>query len=247
MFKINCDEIDSLQAHLEHLKLKALPYATKQTLNDAAFRARAFAVEIAKKKMIMRNTYSVKSIQVQRASGLDISRQVSETGSVLGYMADQEFGDTRYKKTRQGMGIPTSYSSGQGMHTQPRTRPTTGRNRKKNLRLHNSRSGGKKRALTNTQKLVVKIKSAVKNNEREVFLNVPGRKGMYRVEGGGVGKKGKVLNARIKLIWSYQEQSTRTPKNPWLKPASDRTLPLIPEFYKAALYFQIRRHGVFKV
>lgn len=247
MFGINCDEIDSLQSHLERLKLSALPYATKQTLNDAAFRTRAFAAESTRKKMILRNTYSVRSIQVQRASGLDISRQVSETGSVISYMAEQEFGGTRYKKTRQGMGIPTSYSAGQGMHASPRTRPTTGRNRKKNLRLHSSRKGRKKRSLTAQQKLIVAVKSAVKHNEREVFLRVPGRKGMYRVEGGRMGKKGKTLATRIKLIWSYQEQSTRTPKNPWLNPAFERTLPLIPYFYETALYFQIRRHGIFKI
>ena len=234
MFKINDNEIKQFEADLQTCGRKAIPYAVRNTLNNAAFETQKIARNDIQTKMITRNKFTVQSVQVDMARSLEIKRAAATVGSILPYMEDQEFGATKKKSGKQGVPIATSYSAGQGQGTQPRTRLPRKPNRMANIQLKRRRG----RASSRKQQNLIAIREAATAGSKYVFLDLGRRKGIFKVVGGK-------RRPKIKMVWSLENQSVRIPANPWLKPAFDRGLLLIPEFYKQSLQFQIKRLGIF--
>ena len=85
---------------------------------------------------------------------------------------------------------------------------------------------------------IVAVQQAQKNNDRFVYLKTRKSKGIFEVEGKGRGSK-------IKMVWNLTHRSVTIPRNPWLSPAVDKTKPLVPLFYRKALYNQLQRHRLF--
>ena len=63
--------------------------------------------------------------------------------------------------------------------------------------------------------------------------------GIYRVTGGK-------RNPKIKLIHDMSKKSVSIPRNPWLAPAVRTVEERVPQFYKDALAFQLKRQGIFR-
>ena len=235
MFRIDDRQIQALENDLKTFASRALPFATRNTLNQAAFTAQRFAREGVKDSMINRNRFTVQSIQVEQARMLLISRQSSTVGSTADYMEDQEFGATKTKSGREGVSIATSYSSGEGMNTKPRTRLSKKPNKLANIQLRRKRKRGSSRKQQNA----ATIREAATSNRKFIFLDLGKRKGIFRVVGGK-------RQPKIRMVHDMTSQTVVIPRNPWLKPAFDQTVQWIPSLYADSLRFQLKRFNLFK-
>lgn len=235
MLKIDDRQIKDLVGQLATFNRRALPHATKATVNGAAFKGQQIAREEVRTGMINRNRFTIQSIQVEQTRTLDVARQEAALGSTQGYMEKQEFGGFKNRTGKEGVAIPTQYSAGQGMGAQPRTRLPRKPNKIQNIRL---KTRGKKGA-TRQQRNIVAIKLAATSGDKFVFLDLGRKKGIFKVIGGK-------RKPQIRMVYDMSEPSVRIPRKPWLKPSSDKTVQYIPEIYFKALTFQLNRLNLFK-
>ena len=233
MFAINDRDIKKMERDLKSFAHRALPFATKQTVNRSAFTAQKIAREGVREDMINRNRFTVQSIQVDQARTLQISRQAAIVGSIADYMEDQEFGGIKSKTGKEGVSIATGYSAGQE-NAQPRTRLPRKANAMANIALHRRRKKGQSRR----QRNLIAIKQASTSGRKFIFMDLGKRKGIFKVIGGK-------RRPRIKMVHDMTRQSVVIPRNPWLLPAVNKTQPMISGFYKDALTFQLRRLNLF--
>jgi len=235
MFNARSDDIKQLESDLKTFAARALPFATKNTVNQGAFRARKYAQENIEQNMVNRNKFTRNSVRVEQTRQLVVRRQEAVVGSIADYLADQEFGATRTAKGSEGVAIPTAYSAGQGEGAQPRTRVPRKPNKMQNIQL---RKRGRKGA-SRKQKNLVAIKGAAASGSKYVFLDLGRTKGIFKVTGGR-------KRPRIKMVYSLSKPSVVIPRNPWLAPAVDRAVRDLPEIYRQSLIFQAKRQGLFK-
>lgn len=242
MFHIDNKSIKRLEADLKAFAHKALPFATKSTLNMAAFDARKESRAIIADKMVERNKFTRQSIRVDQAKTLNMRRQMSVVGSIADYMADQEFGGTRASKGKHGVAIATSHSAGQ-REQQPRTRLPRKPNKLANIRLKH----GKRTAANKRQRTLFAIQDAVTTGNRTIFLDLGRTKGIFRVVGGRKNfKRGGPKGAKLRMLHDMSDKTVRIPRNPWLAPATKRTEKKIPSFYRESITFQLKRRGLFR-
>ena len=235
MIKIDKLQIQKLEKELDKFTKRALPFATRNTLNKVGFTAQKIARENVKGSLINRNTFTVQSIRVNQTKSLDISEQQVSVGSTADYMEVQEFGGTKSKKGKKGIPIPTSYSAGLPQNTIPRTKLTTRSNKIENIRLTKRRNNNQSRK----QRNFVAIQEAAENKRRFVYLDLGQRQGIFKVIGG---KK----KPKIKMIYDLSNQSLRIPRKPWLFPSIDQTIPFITEIHIKSLQFQVNREKLFR-
>lgn len=246
MFSLDVSNIKMLESDLKTFASRAYPFATKQTVNRAAFSTQKLAKRRIGKQFITRNQFTARSVQVDQARTLAVSRQAAVVGSIADYMADQELGGTKRMGGKHGVPIATSYAAGQGMDSQPRTRLPRKPNRMQNISL---RRGRTKRPKNSRQALLFKVQDAVKSGRRQIFHDGRGNKkqGIFKVVGGSKSfKRGWPRNAKLRMLWDMSEQSVRVPKDPWLAPTVRRVEKRIPFFYREALTFQANRIRLFK-
>ena len=235
MFIIDTKNIKRLERDLKRFACKAYPFATRKTLNDAAFQAQRIDRTDVAKNMIMRNRFTVRSIQVKSTRVLQVRRQYTVGGSTAGYMEDQEFGVTQYKTGKEGIAIATSYSSGEGEGVRIRRRLPKKANRIGSIRLSKRRKNGSRK-----QRNFLAIRQAARSSNKFVFLNLGKHKGIFRVVGGK-------RRTKIKMVQDLTKQFVVIPKNPWLKPVFDETIRMLPAFYADAIRFQLRRKRIFSL
>lgn len=233
MFSVNTKEIRQYEADLKAFANKAYPFATRNTVNSAAFNAQREARSGVSDSLTLRNRFTVQSIQVEQSRTLRVSRQSSTVGSTADYMEDQEFGVTKSKSGKNGVPITTSYAAGQE-GKQPRTRLARRPNALANIQLQNRRKRGRSRK----QRNLVAVRTAASSSQKYVFLDLGRRKGIFKVIGGK-------RNPRVKMVHDLSKQSIRIPKNPWLSPAVKKTEVLIPVIYVKSLEFQLKRNNLF--
>ena len=242
MFHIDNKSIKRLEADLKAFASKALPFATKQTLNRAAFDAQKEARSIVSQKMVERNKFTRQSIRVDQAKTLNLRRQEAAVGSIADFMADQEFGSTKASRGRHGVAIPTSFSAGQ-QGQRPRTRLPRKPNKLASIRLKQ----GKRKPANKRQRTLFAIQDAVTSGNRTIFLDLGKTKGIFRVVGGRKKfKRGGPKGAKLKMLHDMSNKTVRIPRNPWLAPATKRTEKKIPGFYRDAIVFQLKRRGLFR-
>ena len=237
-----CSSDLNYEDHLKAFADRAFPFATKNALNSAAFKARELWQRDINVKMITRNKFTERSIQVEQSRTLTVSRQSATVGSTAPYMDEQEFGGTKRKTGQEGVALPTSYSAGQDGQ-QPRTKLPRKPNNIRNIKLQ--RRGRK--AKSRKHAIVIKMQDAISTGKRLIFLDLGRKKGIFRVIGGSRNfKRGIPRGAKLRMVYDMSEQSVTIPRNPTLQPAVDRTSILMPDLYIKALKFQLQRQGLFK-
>jgi len=244
MFQIDDAKIQKLEKDLKFANEKALPFATRNTLNKAAFIARSISQSNIRSKMVTRNKWTEKSIQVERSNTLRISNQTASVGSTEAYMEDQEFGGSKVSRGREGTPIPTAYSAGQG-RSSFRSKLPRKANKLQNIALRKFRG---RRPKNRKQEHLFKVQQAVKTGKRYYYHEFDnGTKGIFRVIGGSRRiKRGWPSGAKIEMVYDMSRKSVRIPANPWLRPAVDKTIPHIQKIYQKSLEFQLKRLGLFK-
>lgn len=233
MIQANLKNIKRYENDLKNFKNKAFPFATKATVNGLAFQTMKNSKELIKNKMVLKNQFTSRSIRVEKAHTLKISKQEAIVGSVLDYMEDQEFGTTKRKDGKHGVAIATGYSAGQ--ENQKRTRLPRKPNKLKNIQLQRRAA----KAKTRKQRNFIAIQDAANSNRKYVFLDLGKTKGIFKVIGGK-------RNPRIKMVYSLKKQSVRIPANPWLLPSTMKANSQRDKIYLEAIIFQLKRHNLFK-
>ena len=239
MFEITDKEIKDLENKLAIMRHKSIPFATKYVINGAARDARAGYQKEIDRDLIQRNKFTRGSIRFEQTKTLDINRQVSVVGSIAPYMGEQEFGGTKRPKGKHGVPIPTSYSAGQGRNSRPRTKLPKKPNKIRNIRIKR----GRRVPVNPKQAILFKVQDAVTSGTRTFYHRFPGRsEGLFRVVGGRKKfKRGWPVGARLEMLHGMKKRSVTIPKTPMLGPAHAAAASRIPEEYKKALLFQIKR------
>lgn len=243
MFSVKDKKIKRMEKDLKLFAKRALPFATKATLNGLAFDTRKTAQKTIKRRMVNRNKFTLNSVRVDQAKTLNINQQRAIVGSIAEYMDEQEFGGTKTRKGKQGTPIPTSYAAGLSQNAQPRTKLARKPNKLQSIQLKRNRSKG-----NNKQELIRKVQNAVDTGNRFIFHDFRGNKksGIYRIVGGKKNtKKGWPKGARMRMVWDMSQQSVNIPKRPWLKPSVRRATSKTQRLYEKALIFQLRRNNIF--
>jgi len=233
VIEINSADIKQYESDLKMFAKKAFPFATNATVNRAAFTGRAIAQKIVQGKMIERNSWTRKSIQVERSRTLTVSRQQALLGSFADYMRAQEFGVTLQATGSEGRPIATPAASGE--QALPRRKLPRKPNKLRNIQLNRGTRPGANRAAKNR---VAVLQAASGKGSRYVFLDMGRRSGIYRVMGGK-------RKPRISKIWDLSRRVVRVPARPWLKPATDKAVKELPRYYRDALLHQLKRHNIF--
>lgn len=223
MFGIQSTEIKNMERQLKTLARQALPYATQKTLNDTAFDAMKTIKANINAKMVTRNTWTERSIRVEKSGRGAISSQKAIVGSTADYMEAQEFGGTK-----QGHSIPTSYSAGQSGNS--RTRVPRKANRITNISLATRYAS---RGASNKQRNFL----AVRSRESFIYMDLGHRRGIFRVTGS---KK----TPKINMVQDLTRSSTPIPKTPTIGPGFNEALTRLPAYYADALRFQLDRLGL---
>ena len=234
LMSIDDKEIEQLTRDLKTFASKAFPFATKATINSAAFETQKIVRRDVGVKFIERNKFTRQSIQVVQSRTLIVQRQQATVGSTAGYMKDQEFGATKTKTGKEGVAIPTTYSSGEAMGGSIRQRLPRAANKLKAIQLRRQGKKGK----TRKQQNLIAIKEAATSTRKFIFLDLGKRKGIFKVIGGK-------RKPKIRMVHDLTEQVVTIPRNPWLKPVVDTVSLRVPGMYKKALRFQLRRLGLF--
>ena len=232
---IDTDQIKQFESDLKTFASRAYPFATKNTINQAAFDAQRRYKENARGDMQLRNKFTESSIRVDQARTLNVGRQVSTVGSTAPYMDEQEFGATIRKRGKIGVPIPTTVASGEGEGVQPRTRVVPRSRRLGSIRLRNKGAKARSRKQVN----FLKVQQTAKSSNKFVFLDLQKHPGIYRVSGGK-------RNPKVKLIHDMSKESVSIPRNQMLAPAVKATERIMPELYLKSLEFQLKRQGLFK-
>ncbi len=241
---VDTSDFDRFERDLGSFAKRAVPFAIRTTLNNAAFTTAKVAKAHVMADMINRNTWTIRSIRIEKARGTQVHNMQAVVGSTEQYMADQEFGTTKKAKGKHGTPITMSYASGEGEGTQPRRKLATKWNKIRNIQLMKTKKTGKNRKQQN----IISIAEAAKAGRRYVFLDLGKTKGIARLKGSlakGPKSKGGKYTPEIKWVQDLSNRSVLIPKNPWLKPSVDKVRPAMKLMYFKALQHQVKRQRLF--
>lgn len=209
---------------------RAFPFATRHALNTAAFSAQKDYRGGMRKKLTLRNKFTVTSVRVDQARTLNVNRQESVVGSDAHYADDIESGSTRVSTGKEGRPIATGYSAGQRGQI-PRTRLPRDANKFQSIVLRSRRRTGSRKL-----KNWIAVKQAATSGKKFIFMDLGRRKGIFKVTGGK-------RTPKVNMVYDMSHKTISTPATPLLEPAFQRAQPVLAKAYKKSLIFQLRRSG----
>ena len=218
------------ESDLKLFAAKAIPYANRDTLNDAAFSGRKAWIRDAQNSFTIRNTWTTRQMQVVKVKGNDIHFQKAILGSRASYMADAEHGVTQRAKGKQGLPIPTPAAAGQ-VGASKRTKPVASRNYLARLRMRRSRRGSQ------AQRNASAIAMAKRSGRGAAFLETSRFKGIVRVTGGK-------RKTKLRTIYDLSRKSTRTAPEPTLQRTVATIRQQMPAMYMHNVIKQLKRNRV---
>lgn len=239
MLKIDSREIKELEQNFKDFAMRSYPFATKSTINSAAFNTQAVARNDVRRDLVLRNKHTERSIRVKPTRTLKVKDQAAFVGSDADYMERQEFGGTVRRRGKRGVPLATSYAAGLPEGAQPRTKlpraanTIKGKGGKGRIRLRKSGKRGSR-----VQRNIAAIQSAGKSGGKFVFLDLGKREGIFKVIGRGKRKS-------IKMVHDLSHDSVETPRNPWLLPSVQKIQKQIPKIYLRAMIKQAKRNKLF--
>lgn len=238
MIVVDVRELRDLENKMHLFAKQAFPYSTREFVNEAAFLTRKVAQVHIRRDFTLRNHWTMKGVQVEKARTLKVDAQVSRVGSLDPYMERQEFGGVlRAKAGAASKPIYTAASANLPDGTQPVTKLPVKRHRLGprggiNLVQKPKGPGSKK------HRALVAIRQAERAGAKHVYLDLGKAEGIFALKGRGKSRK-------IALVHDMSRTSVRTPPLPWLDPAGAKVMPLLPWLYRRALISQLKRHRFF--
>ena len=221
---VDTRQIRRLDRDLEFFARKALPYAVKEGLTKSAWAARAEWQDSIRQEFTNRNRWTAGSVQVERATGLDLTTMQSAVGSGLDYMATQESGGLSTRSTGKKP-IPTDAA---------RIGKSLSRVVSAGLSTRRIKVGARANSL---KQLAPAIRRARAKSSRLIYLRVGDDQGVYRMMGARKSMK-------LKRLWTVGRSSVRISATPTLEPALRRLQSRLPGIHRDAVIAQLRRAKV---
>lgn len=201
---IDLSQAKRLERILAGIRQRSVGFAIKNTLNDLAFSARRNIIAKIDHDFVNRNTWTKRSIKVERAR---YTGEFSEVGSTEKYMAKQEFGGTGEKY------VANPNASGENSRARVRRKPIRQSNWINKLTTARvKRTDGNLR-----EKNISSLKQAKEQGQKYVILDRGGgRRGLYRVLGT---KKAP----RSKLLYTLRNAPVKIKKHATIGPVAEET------------------------
>lgn len=232
--------LDRAEKDLRLFREKAIPYAVRNTLNDAAFVGRRLWQKKMRKAFTLRNRWTQRSALVERAHGTDLGSMESQLGSAEAYLAQQEEGFVERAKGKHGVPIPTSAAADQD-GANPRTNLVNPTRYLSAINLA-KRPGAVSRQARNYAAMA----QAAKAGTRFVLLELRGGKmAIFEASShlGNVQTGNDSLTMR--MVWDLSRKSVSVDAHPTMSPALDDLLPQLPSIQRRHIIKQLQRAKVF--
>lgn len=229
--KIEIRGLDEMQAELEQLARRGVPYAARETLNRLAFEGRKIWQGEMRASLTLRNAFTERRALVERATGSRLRDMQAVLGHTEDYMRRLE-GGIGERARRGGLPIPTETAAGQAKGSLP-----SGRKRAVRPSLVIRALGKVKRQARSLPRKVRNaraVRDAVRNGTRLAYLELERRRGIYRITGG---KK----KPRIAKLYDLSRRAVPLPRIPTLARTLELTLQQGPAIAFAALERQLAR------
>lgn len=230
---VNAAQVRQLENKLRTLNKRGVLFAEVEAVNRAAFETMKDARHELGSKMVLRNNWTRRSIQVRKAT---MRTAAAAVGSTQAYMATQELGGREVSSGKHGLPIPTSVASGEGRNAKPRQRLVRRPNKIANITLDRRNVTRRNTAKHRSQRNAHAVRRAATTSKKYVFLELQKTTGIFRVYGGK-------RKPRVELVQDLTRKAVDVPRNPWLKPVADRHASQMPRYYADALRRQLRRLG----
>jgi len=228
MFRIDTKDLDRFARDLDHFAKKSLPHASRNAINSGAFQLRREWIKEQDRRFIVRNSWTARSIRIEKARGTNVRQMEALVGSTEQYLADREFGETKSPHGKHGVPIPTLAARG-GSEKRLIRKP----NRMHNIRLTDRASNARSRR----QRNAIAIRQAVASKQKYVFLELEETKGIFRIMGGK-------RKPKLRMVWDLSEPSVSVEPMPTLGPALDELEPMMAPIYLQELIQQAKRNRV---
>jgi len=226
MIKADFSQVRKFEKALATYAAKGIPHAARTALNATAFEARKEWTGQLGKGMTLRNTWTTRSLQVDKARGTQMASMQSVVGSRAAYMGVRETGETKVKKGRVGVPIPSPVAAGQARGAN-RTKLVRRANRLPNIHL------AKRPGRTPQQRNAIAIRQAAAGS-KFAFLELGGKRVIARV----TGSKRRI---KVQTIWDLSRTSVRIKPIPTLAQTLEAIEPRLPPLYEKALIEQLKR------
>ncbi|MDQ2646933.1 MAG: hypothetical protein M3020_24225 [Myxococcota bacterium] len=228
MLTVKWQGLDKLIRDLKRAREKALPYAMRNAVNTAVFEARREWVGEMRRTLTLRNTFTERSVLVDKSRMTGGRATAAVLGSTAPHMRQTEEGGIR-RGSRKHLPIATAVAAGQAAGSK-RTKVVRAASRLRAIQVQRM-TGGK----SPKQRNAIALSVARKKRQRFVHLE---RKG------GGTGLFRVTLRGRATMLWDLSRGSVRQPPTPTLERALKRIEPKLPHIYTAALLQELRRWKV---
>lgn len=230
MLSVRWRGVEDMVHDLKVWNSRAVPYASRNALNKTAFEARRQWQGEIKRSFTLRNQFTVNSIRVETAQGLDTRRMVAVVGSVAPYMATQETGGTVRGKTGK-KAIPGPVAAGQAPGTH-RTRVVRAGNRMSRLQIRRIRHTNKR------QFNAIAIALAKRTGSKAAVLHRPGGgKGVFAI-------RGSVKSPNTALLFDVSRGSVSIRPTPTLARTLVRINARMPRIWHDAVLSELKRHRI---
>ncbi|MEE9393750.1 MAG: hypothetical protein V3W41_14700 [Planctomycetota bacterium] len=241
-------DLKRFERDLKQFRIRAYPFATKDTVNRSALMGQKEARKEIEKRMILRNSRTLGGIRVELERRLQVNKQHAVVGSIDPWMEGQEFGRTDRKGGKVGVPIPTGAATGEGENVQVRRRLPTRANAVRNIELDKRKRGRRfgRRVTNRRQKNKLTVIQAIRTKRKYAYMDLGSVKGIFRITGRVSRRGGGVTGVRIKRVINLSNRTVVIPANPWLRPAVDRVQKRMPGIYRKALKQQLIRHRLFR-
>lgn len=218
-------------AALKKMRSQAVPYAVRNALNTQAFEARRHWVGFIERSFVNRNTFTQRSIQVVKASGLSVGSMQSLVGSTAPYMGLQEDGGTSRGKGAH-KAIPGPVAAGLA--------PGAKRTRLVRARFYLGAINAQHPALAGSRKQrnAIAIQVARKAGLKFALLERPsGGKGLFLLGG-------RKKTPTTRLLWDMSRSSVHVPGAHTLERTLAHVLTQSERIHMESLLQQLTRNGI---
>ena len=227
MLTIDLSGFKEFQRDLAQLRERSIPHAVRSALNDAAFDARKIWLTEVKEKLTLRNSYTERSMRVEKARGTKLAGMQSVLGSTAEHMAHQEQGQTHTTSGKHGVAVPTSAASGQGLKSK-RTKSIRRANYLSAINLSKRVTGIRQR------RNAAALAMAARSGGGFVYLDLGRRKGIFRVDG-------RKRGLRIRMVYDLSRRITKAKPTATLTYTVATMGPRVPMLIQRAVMEQLTR------
>jgi hypothetical protein len=205
------NDLTRLEHKLKKLSDVGFNIAVMRVLNGAAFAARSGYQSRIASELTNRNTYTVRSVRVERASRNALE---ARTGSVATYMARAEEGGAT-AITGGHRPIATNAAAGRGRATEERTRLPLAKFSMRGLTIDRLALRAYHKPPNQRARNAAAVRGMAKRGGGVIYMNTAKGRGLFNISGSAAAP-------RVDMIYSLRRRTVVTPPHDLLRGATAR-------------------------